>query len=190
MNEPELLPCAQDRVPNRSASVHHGHLEPTLRPSHALVPELPDGGGGELSRHESWVGHDPAALLYDAKRRIDVFGEHPSVHADASQERRAPEPVGAAEDPEAVQTSTAGMADGVDGLELDRDRTGDPRRVTVAHHRVALHNVDTRREPLPCPGERSRVGMMIGVEHAHELAFDDGERGVHVLRLRGAALDT
>ena len=106
-----------------------------------------------------------------------------------SRARGAPVAVGPAEDAEVVQPGAAGVGDGVDLLELHGDQPGQPVVGAVADHAVALDHVGAVGQPAPGALEGAVHRVVVGVEDADELALGDAQRGVDVLRLRGAVRD-
>ena len=88
-----------------------------------------------------------------------------------------------------VQSLAPRVADGVDLLELDRDKAGDTRLVTVTHDAVPLHDVGAVGEPAPRALEGSDHRVVVGVEDSHELAGHDGQCRVDVVGLRSAVGD-
>ena len=177
-----MRPPATPQMPDR-------YLEPALGPAHPLVPQAHHGRRGQLARVQLRIRGDAPARLDDAHARVDVLREHRAAHPGATQQLRPPVAVAAAEDPEGMQPGASGVADRVDGLELHRDRPGHQGHIAVAHDAVPLDHVELVAEPVPGPAERVARRLVVGIEHAHELAAHVGDGGIDVLGLRRAALD-
>jgi len=143
----------------------------------------------ELATDQARVVDDACPHPHRADGRVDVLGQELRAKAGFAQKLGAPVAVRAAEDAEVVQSLAPRVTDGVDLLELDRDKAGDARLVAVAHDAVPLHDVGAVGEPAPRPLEGSDHRVVVGVEDSHELAGHDGQCRVDVVGLRSAVGD-